>query len=72
MSRQLALTWGVESIIVEGAANTDQMVDAIDATIRAHGIARPGDLVVVVAGAPIGADQAINTVMVHQVGGKPS
>ncbi|MFI5040349.1 MAG: pyruvate kinase [Acidimicrobiales bacterium] len=72
VSRQLALTWGVESIIVDGAANTDQMVDAIDATIRAHGIARPGDLVVVVAGAPIGADQAINTVMVHQVGGVPS
>ena len=69
VSRRLALTWGVESIRVDVAANTDQMVDAIDTTIRAHGLARPGDHVVIVAGAPIGADQAINTVMVHQVGG---
>ena len=45
------------------------MIEAIDATIHAHGLARPGDQIVVVAGAPVGADQAVNTVIVHQVGG---
>jgi pyruvate kinase len=68
VSRQLALTWGVESVTVAGAASTDLMIEAIDATIHAHGLARPGDQIVVVAGAPVGADQAVNTVMVHQVG----
>ena len=67
VARQLSLTWGVESVVVDPVAGTDQMISVIDAAIRAHGLARPGDPVVLVAGAPTGADQAINTVMVHNV-----
>jgi len=67
VARQLSLTWGVESVVVDPIAGTDQMISVIDVAIRAHGLARPGDPVVLVAGAPAGADQAINTVMVHNV-----
>jgi pyruvate kinase len=67
VARQLALTWGVESVVVDHAAGTDEMISVIDAAVRAHGLCRPGDPVVLVAGAPTGADQSINTVMVHTV-----
>ena len=72
VSRQLALTWGVESVDVEQVTSTDQMIEVIDAAIRANLIARPGDEVVIVAGAPVGADNAINAVMVHQVAEPPT
>jgi pyruvate kinase len=65
--RQLALTWGVESIVVDRVTSTDEMVVAIDTAIRTHRIARPGEQVVVVAGTPVDVDQAINTVRVHTV-----
>ncbi len=68
VSRQLALTWGVESILVEAVDGTDEMVVAVDKAITAHGIARAGEHVVIVAGTPVGADQAINTLRVHTVG----
>jgi pyruvate kinase len=68
VSRQQALTWGVESIVVEHVTSTDRMIEVIDSAIRANVIARPGDQIVIVGGAPIGADNAINAVMVHQVG----
>ena len=66
--RQLALTWGVESILLERVASTDEMLVAIDTAVVVHGIARAGERVVLVAGTPVGADQAINTVRVHTVG----
>jgi len=67
--RQLAITWGVESIVVERVRTTDEMIAAIDTAIREQGLARAGDRVVIVAGTPVGADQATNTVRVHDVGG---
>jgi len=72
--RQLGITWGVESILVDRVRTTDEMIAAIDAAIRDHSLARPGDRVVIVAGTPVGADRAINTVRVHEVGagGAPS
>jgi pyruvate kinase len=66
--RQLALTWGVESILVERVGSTDEMVVAIDAAVTDNGIARAGEQVVLVAGTPVGVDQGINTVRVHTVG----
>jgi len=68
VGRQLAITWGIESIVVERVSTTDEMITAIDTAIRAHGLARPGDRVVIVAGTPVGADRATNTVRVHDVG----
>ncbi len=67
VTRELALTWGVESITVEEVTSTDRMLEVIDTAVRDHAIARPGDHVVVVAGAPIGADEGVNAVMVHRV-----
>jgi pyruvate kinase len=72
VSRQLALTWGVECVDVAHVTSTDQMIEVIDAAIRANVIARAGDHVVIVAGAPVGADNAINAVMVHQVAEAPT
>ncbi len=67
ISRQLAITWGVESIVVDRVRNTDEMFAAIDNALRDQALARPGDRVIIVAGTPVGADRATNTVHVHEV-----
>lgn len=51
-ARQLALSWGVETLLVGEAASTDEIVwFGVQAAVRA-GFAAPGDVVVVLAGSP--------------------
>ena len=52
MQRQLALSWGVETVIVGDSESTDDVIrQAVDATVAA-GAAWVGDVVVVLAGSP--------------------
>ncbi len=51
-ARQLALSWGVTTLMVGEAASTDEIVwFAVQSSVRA-GFAAPGDVVVVLAGSP--------------------
>ena len=65
--RQLAITWGVESIVVDRVRNTDEMFVAIDNALREQARLAPGTAFVIVAATPVGADRATNTVHVHEV-----
>jgi len=65
---QLALSWGVTPYQVPAVANSDEMVDQVDQTLRAHDLAETGDLVVVVSGAPVGVPGTTNAMQVHRVG----
>jgi len=64
----LSLSWGVNTYQVPSVDNTDQMVNQVDATLRANGLAEVGDYVVVVAGTPVGVVGSTNSIVVHKIG----
>ena len=66
-ARQLALSWGVESMLVGEASRTDEIVwFAVQDAVRA-GYASPGDVVVVLAGSPSEAEPATDTLRLVRV-----
>jgi len=65
---QLALTWGTETFIVPHMATTDEMVREVDKSLLDLARYRRGDLVVIVAGAPPGAEGSTNLIHVHRIG----
>ncbi len=66
-ARQLALSWGVETLMVGERASTDEIVwFAVQAAARA-GLASPGDVVVVLAGSPIEPEPTTDTLRLVRV-----
>ncbi|HVU73238.1 MAG TPA: pyruvate kinase [Mycobacteriales bacterium] len=66
---QLAVSWGVETFFTETVSTLGEMVKQVDEVLLATARARPGELIVVVAGVPIATPGATNTIRVHRVGG---
>ena len=66
--RQLPIVWGVRPYLMLNVRTTDYLVEQIDGAVRATGVAREGDLVVVVSGVPSGASGSTNQMRVHRVG----
>lgn len=68
VARRLMLTWGVVPVLIHGKASTDEQInEAILECLRA-GLVKPGDLVVLTAGAPVGVPGSTNLLKVHTVG----
>ena len=66
-ARQLTLSWGVETITVGEAASTDEIVwFAVQAVVQG-GYAAAGDVVVVLAGSPLEAAPATDTMRLVRV-----
>jgi len=65
---QLALTWGVETFVVDHVEHTDAMVAQVDRAMLELGRGSKGDAVVVVAGTPPGVAGSTNTIRVHRLG----
>lgn len=65
---QLALTWGVETFLVDYVDSTDAMVRQVDQAMLSIGRFQPGDLVVIVAGSPPGTVGSTNLIRVHRLG----
>ncbi len=65
---QLALSWGVEAYEVPLVEHTDDMFRQVDQAMIDLGRAKPGDLVVIVAGSPPGTPGSTNTLRVHRLG----
>jgi pyruvate kinase len=66
--RRLALSWGVEPLLVADASHTDEMVLQVDHALLESGRAHEGDLVMIVAGSPPGTSGSTNAMRVHRVG----
>lgn len=64
----LALSWGVVAHLVPQVQNSDEMVAQVDQKLQADGLAEPGDVVVVVSGAPVGVPGTTNNMRVHRIG----
>ncbi len=66
--RKLALVWGVQPLLVGRTRDTDSMIaSAIEVSLSAD-LIKPGDLVVITAGVPVGVHGTTNLLKVHTVG----
>jgi pyruvate kinase len=67
--RRLALLWGVVPRVLEPIQDTEAMVLRVEEELLARGLARKGDRVVIVFGAPVGQPGKINSLRLHVIGG---
>jgi pyruvate kinase len=65
---QLALSWGIETFLVDYAKSTDEMVRQVDEALLEIGRCERGDVVVIVAGSPPGIPGSTNAMRVHRIG----
>lgn len=68
IQRRMALTWGIESFLVDRVTHTDAMYHQVDRALIDSGLAEPGDKVVVISGSPPGIPGSTNDLRVHVVG----
>ncbi|QJC21807.1 pyruvate kinase [Arcanobacterium buesumense] len=66
--RQLALSWGLETLTLSAVSSTDEMVDQVDDVLRRENLAIDGDRVVIVSGMPPGVVGSTNTIRIHKMG----
>jgi pyruvate kinase len=65
---RLTLVWGVRPYCMEPAQSTDDLIEALDATIQADDLARRGDPLVLLMGAPTHRMGLTNLMLVYRVG----
>ncbi|MFT4219774.1 MAG: pyruvate kinase [Microbacterium sp.] len=66
--RRMALTWGVQSTLVDRVPHTDRMFIQVDDFLLSNDLAEVGDRVVVISGSPPGIVGSTNDIRVHKVG----
>lgn len=66
--RRMAITWGVQSTLVEHVAHTDLMFIQVDEFFLGQGLAKEGDKVVVISGSPPGIIGSTNDIRIHKIG----
>ncbi|WP_054953767.1 pyruvate kinase [Flaviflexus massiliensis] len=64
----LALSWGVEAIIVPEVHHTDEMVEQVDQVLREHELVNEDERVVITSGMPPGTVGSTNSIRVHKIG----
>ncbi|MDP9185535.1 MAG: hypothetical protein M3O29_07710, partial [Actinomycetota bacterium] len=67
VQRMMCLQWGVEALPATPPSDTDGMIGLMDRGLRAHGLASPGDAVVMAASTPAGRTTT-NMLKIHRVG----
>lgn len=65
---QLNMSWGVTPLIVEQKYDTDDLFDSVVESGKNAGLLQNGDLVVIMAGVPLGIAGTTNLIKVHIVG----
>lgn len=64
----LALAWGVQPHIVPFVDTVEEMFDCVEMSLRASGMVKTGQQVVLVCGFPIGEMRPPNMVLLHTIG----
>jgi pyruvate kinase len=68
VARRLAVTYGVHPVVVAQAHSTDEVLEtAVDGALQA-GYVHPGDMVIIIAGVPVGQQGTTNLLKVHTIG----
>ena len=65
--RRLALYWGVSSRLIRKVETTDEMIEEIEATLLGDGTVGPGDVLVIISGAPMWVTGTTNLLKLHRV-----
>ena len=68
VARQLNVQWGVDPVKVRQFDTLEEMIRAVDRALIAESLASRGQVVVVLAGSPIGVAGTTNVLKVHRVG----
>jgi len=66
--RRLALSWGVEALLVPHAETIEAMLKDVEAALAVSGPVQPGQQVVLVCGFPVGQECPANLALLHTVG----
>lgn len=68
VARRLSVVWGLHTQLMHGRDTLEDMVDESVAIAVKHGWAKPGDRVIVTAGAPVGHAGSTNVLRVVTIG----
>jgi pyruvate kinase len=68
VARQLNVQWGVDPVKVRKFDTLEKMIRAVDRALIAESVAKRGQVVVVLAGSPLGVPGTTNVLKVHRVG----
>ncbi|MEQ6898537.1 pyruvate kinase [Microbacterium sp. KR10-403] len=66
--RRMAITWGIQSSLVEHVPHTDRMFIQVDEHLLGNKLCEVGDKVVVISGSPPGIIGSTNDIRIHKVG----
>lgn len=65
--RRLSLLWGVMPRVLEPVQESEEMVRRVEEELLARGLARRGERIVIVFGAPVGQAGKINSLRLHTI-----
>jgi pyruvate kinase len=65
--RRMALYWGVLPRATHATPNTDQLIRELERSLRDEKLAGPGDRIVILLGAPVGARGSTNLMKLHTI-----
>lgn len=66
-ARRLALVWGVHCVPTRDPAGFNDMIEIAFQAAEEHGVARPRDRLVIIAGAPFGTSGATNVMRIARM-----
>jgi pyruvate kinase len=69
VSGRLLLYWGIHPYVIVEPGSVDEIFALAAKTARELGIAKPGDLIIIVAGIPIGVTGSTNLLKVEKISG---
>lgn len=70
VQRGLTVNWGVDPVLTKRPATTDDMFTAATQIAQERGYAKEGDLILIVAGVPVGESGTTNLMKVQLIGSK--
>lgn len=66
--KHLAIYWGVEAKMMAIVSNIDEMIKNVDTLLQKEKFVRKGDVIAILAGAPVGVPGTTNMLTLHRVG----
>ncbi len=63
-ARRLAMAWGVHSVHIDDVSDVDQMTERACEVARGQGFAKPGQMIVAIAGMPFGTPGTTNLIRI--------
>lgn len=70
IQRSLGITWGVQALLTDKPSSTDDMFEVAAKVAKEQGYVKDGDLVIIVAGVPVGDSGTTNLMKLQIIGSK--